>query len=81
LKSSKNEEIIYLDSNQPIEKRVKDLLGRMMLEEKIGQMCQYAGITKEYEQMIREGKIGSILNVFDAEETNRIQRIAVEEYR
>ncbi len=29
---------IYLDPNQPVEKRVEDLLGRMTLEEKIRQM-------------------------------------------
>jgi beta-glucosidase len=33
----------YLDSNWPIEQRVEDLLGRMTLEEKVGQMCQYLG--------------------------------------
>ena len=35
---------IYLDSKQPIEKRVEDLLGRMTLEEKVGQLnmpCVY----------------------------------------
>ena len=36
----------YLDSSLPVEKRVEDLLGRMTLEEKIGQMnmpCVYVG--------------------------------------
>ncbi len=35
---------VYLDSSQPVEKRIDDLLGRMTLEEKIGQMnmpCVY----------------------------------------
>ncbi len=35
---------IYLDASQPVEKRVKDLLKRMTLEEKVAQMCQYVGI-------------------------------------
>ena len=30
----------YRDASQPVAKRVKDLLGRMTLEEKIGQMTQ-----------------------------------------
>ena len=30
----------YKDPNQPVEVRVKDLLSRMTLEEKIGQMTQ-----------------------------------------
>ena len=35
---------VYLDAKQPISKRVEDLLSRMTLEEKIGQMnmpCVY----------------------------------------
>jgi len=53
--------VIYTDSSQPIEARVEDLLKRMSLEEKIGQMTQVerfsiqpGDITKYY--------IGSILN-------------------
>jgi len=37
---------LYLDSSQAIEQRVEDLLGRMTLEEKVGQMnmpCVYVG--------------------------------------
>jgi len=33
----------YLDPRSPVEQRVSDLLARMTLEEKIGQMCQYLG--------------------------------------
>jgi hypothetical protein len=33
----------YLDAKAPLEQRVSDLLGRMTLEEKVGQMCQYLG--------------------------------------
>ena len=35
---AKENKLIFLDPNQPIEKRVEDLLSRMTLEEKIGQM-------------------------------------------
>jgi len=34
-------EPLYRDPRAPVEQRVADLLGRMTLEEKIGQMCQY----------------------------------------
>ncbi len=34
----------YLDKNLPVNKRVDDLMERMTLEEKIGQMCQYVAI-------------------------------------
>jgi beta-glucosidase len=42
--SSFGQQFLYLDSKQPIDKRVEDLLSRMTLEEKIGQMnmpCVY----------------------------------------
>ncbi|MEM2594073.1 MAG: glycoside hydrolase family 3 N-terminal domain-containing protein, partial [Candidatus Bathyarchaeia archaeon] len=71
----------YLDPNQPVNRRVEDLLSRMTIEEKIGQMCQYSGVTSKIEQMIREGKVGALLNVYGAAEVNRVQRIAVEESR
>lgn len=35
---------VYLDARQPVEKRVKDLMKRMTLEEKVAQMSQYVGI-------------------------------------
>lgn len=31
---------IYKDSNRPLNRRIKDLMSRMSLEEKIGQMTQ-----------------------------------------
>ncbi len=34
-KQSSKKKLIYLDSTQPVERRVEDLLGRMTLEEKI----------------------------------------------
>ncbi len=35
---------LYKDSSAPVEKRVEDLLGRMTLEEKVGQMNQFVGL-------------------------------------
>ena len=65
------------------ERFVEDLLSRMTLEEKIGQMNQldpsYDSEAKEV--LIREGKVGAILNGIGAEEVNRLQRMAVEETR
>ena len=62
---------------------IDDLLARMTLEEKIGQMNQldpsWDGEAKE--QLIREGKVGSVFNIVGAEEVNRLQRIAVERTR
>ncbi|MBD3590061.1 glycoside hydrolase family 3 N-terminal domain-containing protein [Bacteroides sp. GM023] len=38
------EQAIYLDSSQPVPKRVENLMSLMTLEEKIAQMCQYVGL-------------------------------------
>jgi len=70
----RNRKPLYLNPSQPIDKRVEDLLKRMTIEEKIGQMCQYSGFSEE-------GKVGSFLNVIGAKETNRVQRIALEHSR
>jgi len=34
----------YLNPDLPVESRVKDLMARMTLEEKVAQMCQYVGL-------------------------------------
>ena len=64
-----------------LEAQIETLLDRMTLEEKIGQMHQVSGISDEYRIAVREGKIGSFLNVRGAKVTNEIQKIAVEESR
>lgn len=49
---------IYKDPSQPIEVRIKDLMSRMTLEEKVGQMCQYVGpdhIRQNQQSMISKG--------------------------
>ena len=62
---------------------MNDLLSRMTLEEKIGQMNQLDPTyeTEVKEALIREGKVGSVLNGVGAQEANRLQRMAVEESR
>lgn len=42
--SAGNEKPLYKDSTAPVERRVEDLLGRMTLEEKVGQMNQFVGL-------------------------------------
>jgi beta-glucosidase len=34
----------YLDASVSVEERIEDLMGRMTLEEKVAQMCQYVGL-------------------------------------
>ena len=42
--NSQNESFVYLDSNETVENRVKDLMSRMTLEEKVYQMNQFVGL-------------------------------------
>ncbi len=62
------------------EKKIDDLLSRMTLHEKIGQMNQLSGgdwLTEAAEK----GEVGSILNCVDPAEINRVQKAAVERSR
>ena len=62
---------------------VEDLLSRMTLEEKIGQLNQLDPTyeTDVKEALVREGMVGSVLNCVGAKEANRLQRMAVEDSR
>ena len=64
-----------------IDHRIDDLLARMTLDEKVGQLVQYSDFTEDRAAAIRAGRIGSLLNVTGAAATNRVQRLAVEESR
>lgn len=63
-----------------IEEKVTNLLKKMTLEEKVGQMCQ-RNAAFGHEEAVRKGKIGSLLNETNLEALNKIQHIAVEESR
>ncbi|KAJ0873693.1 putative glucan 1,3-beta-glucosidase [Helianthus annuus] len=55
------DDFLYKDRNQPVAARVKDLLGRMTLEEKIGQMVQIEQLASTPDIM-RHYFIGSLLS-------------------
>ena len=59
----KTRSLPYRNPRLPVERRIEDLLGRMTLEEKIGQLVQVDGRTPDIEGMVREKHIGSILCV------------------
>ncbi|MFA6469432.1 MAG: glycoside hydrolase family 3 N-terminal domain-containing protein [Bacteroidota bacterium] len=76
--------------SSPIEAKIDSIIRLMTLEEKLGQLNQIGGtwyddkterINEEQTALLRQGKIGSFLGVMGAEETGRIQRIAVEQSR
>src|SRR5918997_819524 len=69
-----------------VERRIGELLSRMTLEEKLGQLQQLDGdwtgtYRQEHPEMVRQGRLGSTLNVRGAARTNELQRIAVEQSR
>ncbi len=69
-------------NNDVIEKRVEDLLSKMTLEEKIGQMNQFSEEAyTDFEARIKAGEVGSILNEINPETINKYQRAAVEQSR
>lgn len=71
---------INIDTN--VDNRVENLLSQMTIEEKLGQMNQLSPWNfEELAERVRKGEVGSILNVVNPEEINKIQKIAVEESR
>lgn len=68
------------------ERYISDLLGRMTLAEKIGQMNQLSGrgdarTFDELAEQVRQGRIGSLLNVTDTALVRRLQEVAVRQSR
>ena len=68
-------------SAAPYMERAKEILAKMTLTEKIGQLNLTGTVRSLDENMIKEGKIGNFLNVPDVATANRRQKIAVEESR
>ncbi len=68
-----------------IDKEVAELLSRMTLEEKIGQLHLISGegghLSDHLRHTVTEGKIGGILNEVNLDTINELQRIAVNESR
>lgn len=76
----------YLNSSLPIDRRVDDLMSRMTIDEKVGQLNQHFYFSQfmkaeTMEAGVREGEIGSLLFVTDPATINRFQKIAVEQSR
>ncbi len=72
------------EKNAGEEKKVEELLSKMTLEEKIGQMNQlsYSQDHKaDLTENIKSGKIGSLLNIVDPGTINELQKVAMEQSR
>ena len=81
--SCREQKATTVGSTPDIERRVEQLLSRMTLSEKIGQMNQLSGggDVANYAESIRKGQVGSILNEVDPQKINEFQHISVEESR
>lgn len=73
----------------PIDQRVRDLLARMTVEEKVGQLIQYSSrgevtgpaVQTDLVPKLRSGRVGSLLNVHGAAKTREMQELAVKSSR
>ena len=73
-------------ADKKLNARVENLLARMSLADKIGQLTQYTGGEKtgpdnggeNYDTLITKGEVGSLFNVVGAKLTNHYQHLAVE---
>lgn len=76
----------HTQRKQDVEARIDELLARMTLEEKLGQLQQLDGEANgsyrpEHPELIRKGLLGATLNVRGAKNTNELQHAAIEESR
>lgn len=82
-----------LTAQSTYESQIDELLGKMTLEEKVGQMNQYNGFyditgpvpeggnaAMKYEHL-KKGWVGSMLNVNGVDEVRKLQKLVVEESR
>ena len=78
---------ISISAQKSIDQKVTELLSKMTLEEKAGQLVQYSGFeyatgpqnsnSKKVLEEIKQGKVGSMLNITGAEETRDFQKLAL----
>ena len=68
-------------------RRAEELLKQMTIDEKVGQMNQSSGVvmpllaSEKPDNLIVQGKVGSILWLIDVKEINRLQHLAVDKSR
>ena len=75
------------NSEKDIYRKVDSIMSLMTLDEKIGQTIMYSGdwnktgpyVTSDNMKFLKEGNLGSMLNVYTSKGTKELQKIAVEE--
>lgn len=68
-------------AQKTVDQRVEEILSRMTIEDKLGQLNQMDGRRdiEKIKQEVREGTLSSIMNIVDPAVTDELQRIAIEE--
>ena len=85
---------LYLSANNynpetDIYRKVDSIMSLMTLDEKIGQTIMYSGdwnntgpyVNSDNMRFLKEGNLGSMLNVYTSKGTRELQKIAVEQTR
>lgn len=79
--------IAQLTDDEAIHRRASELVAKMTVEEKVGQLNQVSGQSNpgpsrnNLDSAIEQGQVGSILWLVDVSEINRLQHLAVEKTR
>ncbi|HEY1987240.1 MAG TPA: beta-glucosidase BglX [Terracidiphilus sp.] len=74
-------------TSQEAARRAEALLKQMTVDEKVGQLNQSAGViipglgAEKPDELITQGRVGSILWLIDVKEINRLQHLAVDKSR
>lgn len=79
----------WKDNKSQMDQFITELMAKMTLDEKVGQMTLFSSdwdvtgpsLRSDYQEKIKEGKVGSVFNAFTANYTKTLQKIAVEETR
>ena len=78
---------IVFSQQKSIDQKIDDILNKMTLDEKIGQLNQYSGdntitgplkINNNKQEEIKSGKIGSMLNIIGYQYTRQYQELAMQ---
>ncbi len=71
---------LSVNAQSDVETRIDSVMARLTVKEKIGQLNQLDGRSKVpyLESLIAKGQLGSIMNIVDYKEINRLQKMAME---
>ncbi|GAA4872704.1 beta-glucosidase BglX [Ferrimonas pelagia] len=80
---------VWKDDKAKMDAFISELIGKMTLQEKIGQLDLQSGfrnntgpfVNEDYENQIKRGQVGAVFNSYGADFARSLQQMAVEETR